>query len=249
MSQETTDFGFKQIPLKDKQKKVNQVFSSVASKYDLMNDLMSGGLHRLWKKQAISLLRLNSEHTVLDLAGGTGDLTQRILQHPKAPKQCVLADINFDMLSQGQDKLIDQGVCQMTLANVDAQALPFFDQTFDRIIIGFGLRNVAQKELALAEMARILKPGGMLLVLEFSEIKQTLKPLYDTYSFKILPKLGKIFAKDADSYQYLAESIRKHPNQEKLKAMILSTGFEQCEYFNLSMGMVAIHRAVKSYET
>lgn len=239
-----TDFGYQQVPLSQKQSKVNEVFSSVARNYDLMNDLMSAGLHRIWKRQAIQLLRLQGAESVLDLAGGTGDLTQLIMKSPNAPKHCVLADINYDMLKTGQDKLIDKGVCGMDIANVDAQHLPFQDHSFDRIIIGFGLRNVADKAKALKEMARVLKPGGILLVLEFSQIDRKLKPFYDLYSFKVLPKLGKWVAKDENSYQYLAESIRKHPNQNALKAMILEQGFSHCEVFNLQMGLVAIHRAV-----
>lgn len=248
MTEKMTDFGYEQVPLNQKQAKVNEVFSSVASKYDIMNDLMSAGLHRVWKKQAIQLLRLDASQCVLDLAGGTGDLTHQILKHPKAPKQCVLADINLDMLKHGRGNLLNKGVYQMDIMNVDAQHLPFADESFDRIIIGFGLRNVAQKELALAEMARVLKPGGMLLVLEFSQVDKKIKPLYDLYSFKVLPTLGKLIANDSGSYQYLAESIRKHPNQQALKSLILEQAFEQCEVFNLSMGLVAIHRAIKSHD-
>lgn len=248
MSRQKTDFGFETIPLDEKQGKVNDVFNRVASRYDLMNDLMSGGLHRLWKHQVILLAKIRPYHSVLDLAGGTGDLTQRIVKKKglsKAPT--VLADINFEMLQVGRDRLTDQGLMdKVQITNVDAQQLPYHDLSFDRVIIGFGLRNVPEKDQALKEMFRVLKPGGQLLVLEFSELKsKPLKPVYDFYSFNVLPWLGKKVANDAKSYQYLAESIRKHPNQEQLNQLILEQGFEQCEYFNVCMGVVAIHRALK----
>ena len=248
MSEQKTDFGFKTIPLKDKQGKVNEVFNNVAGRYDIMNDLMSGGLHRVWKHQAIMLARIRPHHSVLDLAGGTGDLTQRIIKKKKnSESPTVLADINFEMLQVGRDRLIDKGMIEhVDIAHLDAQKLPFVDESFDRILIGFGLRNVPEKDKAIKEMFRVLKPGGQLLVLEFSELKaKVLKPAYDFYSFNVLPWLGKKVAQDPDSYQYLAESIRKHPNQEQLKALILSCGFHSCECFNLSMGVVAIHRALK----
>lgn len=248
MSEQKTDFGFKTIPLKEKQNKVNEVFDNVASRYDIMNDLMSAGLHRLWKHQAVMLARIRPDHAVLDLAGGTGDLTQRIVKkkrHSRSPT--VLADINFEMLQVGRDRLLDRGLTEhVDITHLDAQQLPFLNESFDRIIIGFGLRNVPEKDKAIKEMHRVLKPGGQLLVLEFSQLKaKALKPAYDFYSFNVLPWLGKKVAHDPDSYQYLAESIRKHPNQEQLKALILEQGFESCECFNLCMGVVAIHRALK----
>lgn len=245
MSEQTTDFGFKQVPVKEKQGKVNQVFSSVAKNYDLMNDLMSGGLHRLWKKQTIQLAKIEPHHHVLDLAGGTGDLTALLAKRDMPPEHLVLADINYDMLEVGRNKLIDIGVAGIDICNVDAQSLPFSEESFDRILIGFGLRNVTDKAKAIGEMHRLLKPGGILIVLEFSQIDERLSKAYDLYSFKILPKIGRFIAKDEESYQYLAESIRKHPNQEDLKQLILNQGFKQCEYFNLNAGIVAVHRATK----
>ncbi|HET9843320.1 MAG TPA: bifunctional demethylmenaquinone methyltransferase/2-methoxy-6-polyprenyl-1,4-benzoquinol methylase UbiE [Gammaproteobacteria bacterium] len=245
MTEKNTDFGFQYVPLSKKQVKVNEVFNSVAQHYDLMNDLMSFGLHRIWKRQAIMLARISSNHTVLDLAAGTGDLTQLIL---KKKASVVCADINYTMLTLARDKLIDAGLVQGAhLATLDAQSLPFAPGTFDRIIIGFGLRNVPDKEKALKEMFRTLKDHGILIILEFSHLQEPmLAKLYDHYSFKVLPWLGRKVAKDSTSYQYLAESIRKHPDQEHLKTALMAAGFNKCDYHNILFGVVAIHCAYKS---
>lgn len=242
MSDETTDFGFTQVPIKEKQQRVNQVFSSVAKNYDVMNDLMSLGLHHIWKRQAVQLARIKGHHHILDLAGGSGDLS-KLMAQKAPPEHIVLADINFDMLQVGRDKLIDHGLSQIKFCTSNAESLPFQSHSFDRVMISFGLRNVTNKAVAIKEMSRVLKPGGMLIVLEFSQVNPRLQGLYDLYSFKVLPKLGEIVAKDKPSYEYLAESIRKHPDQETLKQMILEQGFKECEYFNLNFGIVAIHRA------
>lgn len=243
----TTDFGFQEIPLTAKTEKVAAVFSSVATQYDLMNDLMSAGVHRLWKRFAISLSNVRPGQSVLDLAGGTGDLTQLFASRVGTTGNICLADINSKMLRVGRDRLLDRGIIQnVHYAQMNAELLPFNSNYFDCISIAFGLRNVTAKETAIKEMYRILKPGGRLLVLEFSKpIIGILQKLYDAYSFNILPKLGAWVTGDAESYQYLIESIRRHPDQVTLKNMILSADFDHCEYHNLSGGIVALHRAWK----
>jgi len=245
--QETTHFGYREVPVAEKAGLVGQVFHSVASKYDLMNDLMSMGIHRAWKRFAIEQMQLRPGLQVLDVAGGTGDLTMRIAQRIGQTGKVVLSDINSSMLEAGRDRLADEGIVgNVEIVQANAECLPFPDNSFDRIIIGFGLRNVTHKDEALASMYRVLKPGGQLLILEFS--KPTLPGLgkiYDSYSFNILPVLGKVVAKDEASYRYLAESIRKHPDQETLKTMMADAGFERSHYFNLSGGIVALHKGYK----
>lgn len=242
-----THFGFQQVSPAEKTRKVSEVFSSVAEKYDLMNDLMSLSAHRLWKRHAINCCRLRGGHRVLDIAGGSGDLSARISPLIADEGQIILADINAEMLRVGRKRLIDKGIYKnVCYVRANAEALPFTDNYFDCVIIGFGLRNVTQKEKALASMYRVIKPGGRLIVLEFSKpVISMLQSLYDAYSFKVLPKLGEWVANDAESYRYLAESIRMHPDQETLKNMILTANFEHCDYHNLSGGIVAIHQGVK----
>ncbi len=243
--EKTTHFGFTQVPHQDKVHRVAQVFDSVASNYDIMNDLMSLGIHRLWKRFSIQLSGVQPGQRVLDLAGGTGDLAAKFATLVGEQGQVVLADINAAMLQVGRERLLDRGVL-LDYAQVNAESLPFANNTFDIITMAFGLRNVTDKEAALASMLRVLKPGGRVLILEFSELKiRPLKPLYDLYSFKVLPLLGKLIAKDADSYRYLAESIRMHPNQETLLEMMQTVGFDRCDYHNLSGGIVAVHRGFK----
>jgi demethylmenaquinone methyltransferase/2-methoxy-6-polyprenyl-1,4-benzoquinol methylase len=245
-SQQTTDFGYQDIPVTEKTEKVAEVFHSVASKYDLMNDLMSGGIHRLWKRYAIELCAIRPGHTVLDLAGGTGDLTLRLASLVSKNGFVILGDINESMLKIGRDRLIDHGYLQQFgIALLNAENLPFPENTFDCITIAFGLRNVTDKQAALVAMYQSLKPGGRCIILEFSKPAPTLQKIYDVYSFKILPLLGKIVANDAESYRYLAESIRRHPDQETLKKMLEQAGFENVEYHNLSAGIVAVHRGYK----
>ncbi|MEJ2345385.1 MAG: bifunctional demethylmenaquinone methyltransferase/2-methoxy-6-polyprenyl-1,4-benzoquinol methylase UbiE [Gammaproteobacteria bacterium] len=243
----STHFGYQQVPLEEKAKRVADVFHSVADRYDLMNDLMSLGIHRLWKRYTIELSGVKSGQRVLDLAGGTGDLAARFARMAGAEGQVVLSDINASMLDRGRSRLVDEGlVGNIEFVQADAEQLPFPDSYFDCITIGFGLRNVTDKDAALRSMFRTLKPGGRALVLEFSKpTAPGLKPLYDLYSFKVLPLLGKLIARDEGSYRYLAESIRMHPDQETLKAMMEAAGFERCEYFNLSGGIVAVHRGFK----
>ena len=243
----TTDFGFTEVPLEEKAKRVAGVFRSVANKYDLMNDLMSGGVHRLWKRLTIEFSAVRPGHKVLDIAGGTGDLAYQFAQRVEEHGQVVLADINDAMLIAGRNRLIDRGVGkQIQYLQTDAQCLPFADNTFDCISIAFGLRNVTDKDAALHAMLRVLKPGGRLLVLEFSKPpNKLLSKVYDEYSFRLLPLMGKVITDDADSYRYLAESIRMHPDQETLKKMMINTGFECCEYYNMTGGIVALHKGVK----
>ncbi|MGA9853026.1 MAG: bifunctional demethylmenaquinone methyltransferase/2-methoxy-6-polyprenyl-1,4-benzoquinol methylase UbiE [Gammaproteobacteria bacterium] len=246
-SKQTTHFGFQEIPIAEKARRVDEVFSSVADRYDLMNDLMSFGIHRLWKRFTLTQTGLKTGQTALDVAGGTGDITRGLAQQVGAGGHVVLVDINAAMLEHGRRRLVDAGIAgNVEYLQADAEHLPFPDQHFDCIVIAFGLRNVTDKDAALASMYRALKPGGRLLILEFSKATAPgLKPIYDFYSFKVLPQLGKAVAKDEASYQYLAESIRVHPNQEALKQMMETAGFERCGYFNLSGGIVALHRGYK----
>ncbi|MBT5388936.1 MAG: bifunctional demethylmenaquinone methyltransferase/2-methoxy-6-polyprenyl-1,4-benzoquinol methylase UbiE [Porticoccaceae bacterium] len=247
MSDKTTHFGYKTVNVEEKAGKVAEVFHSVAGKYDLMNDLMSGGIHRLWKRITIEMSGVRRGNTVLDIAGGTGDLTAKFSRIVGPEGTVVLADINDSMLKVGRDRLMDRGVVNnIQFSQADAQYLPFPDNTFDVITIAFGLRNVTDKDLALRSMLRVLKPGGRLLVLEFSKPgNPLLSKVYDTYSFSILPKLGQLFASDADSYQYLAESIRMHPDQATLQAMMDEAGFANTDFHNMTGGVVALHRGVK----
>ena len=241
-SAETTHFGYQTVPVDDKADLVRGVFDSVASRYDIMNDLMSGGLHRLWKRHTIDQAGVRKGHVVLDLAGGTGDLARKFAQQVGSTGHVVLADINAAMLIQGRRRMVDGGVAgNLSIAQVDAQNLPFEDGTFDRITVAFGLRNITDKNVALQSMHRVLKPGGKLLILEFSEPAEAIRPAYDFYSFKVLPILGKLIANDEDSYQYLAESIRMHPDQETLLGMMQAAGLERCRYQNLAGGIVALH--------
>ena len=237
-----THFGYKSVPTGDKADLVRGVFDSVADRYDIMNDLMSAGLHRLWKRFTIDQAAARRGDVILDLAGGTGDLAREFSRKVGKEGHVVLADINAAMLRQGRRRLIDAGIAgNVTIAQVDAQALPFDRSSFDCITMAFGLRNVTDKDAALASMYRVLKPGGKAMILEFSEPNKAIKPAYDLYSFKVLPMLGRLVADDPDSYQYLAESIRMHPNQKTLQTMMESAGFERCRFHNLAAGIVALH--------
>jgi demethylmenaquinone methyltransferase/2-methoxy-6-polyprenyl-1,4-benzoquinol methylase len=244
----TTHFGYREVAEKEKARLVGGVFDSVASRYDLMNDLMSGGIHRLWKRLTIELSGVRAGQRVLDVAGGTGDLAARFARITGPTGRVVLSDINASMLATGRDKLIDMGVCaNVDFVLADAEQLPFAEGCFDCITIAFGLRNVTHKERALESMLRVLRPGGRLLVLEFSRpTSELLGKLYDAYSFGVLPKLGKLVAGDEDSYRYLAESIRVHPDQETLRDMMEDAGFERCDYHNMTGGIVALHRGFKA---
>ena len=239
-----THFGFKQVDETDKAHKVAGVFDSVAPKYDLMNDLMSAGMHRAWKAFTIAIAGVRKGERVLDVASGSGDLASAFARRVGAEGEVWLTDINGAMLARGRDRLLDEGRA-LPLAQCDAEKLPFRADSFDCVSVAFGLRNMTHKEAALAEMKRVLKPGGRLLVLEFSRVWQPLTRAYDWYSFKVLPWLGSKFAGDADSYRYLAESIRMHPDQDQLKVMMEQAGLERVEYFNLSAGIVALHRGYK----
>ncbi|MFT5577641.1 MAG: demethylmenaquinone methyltransferase/2-methoxy-6-polyprenyl-1,4-benzoquinol methylase [Paraglaciecola psychrophila] len=243
----STHFGYKTVNRDAKQEMVAGVFHSVAAKYDLMNDLMSVGVHRLWKRFTLELSAVREGHAVLDLAGGTGDLAAKFSHLVGSEGTVVLADINDSMLKVGRDKLTDLGLVNNILyTQANAEQLPFPDHCFDCITIAFGLRNVTDKDAALRSMLRVLKPGGRLLVLEFSKpSSKLLARVYDAYSFSLLPAMGKLIANDADSYQYLAESIRKHPDQDTLKEMMVEAGFAQCEYYNMTGGIVAVHRGIK----
>jgi demethylmenaquinone methyltransferase/2-methoxy-6-polyprenyl-1,4-benzoquinol methylase len=243
----TTHFGFQTVEKNEKESKVASVFHSVAQQYDVMNDLMSFGIHRLWKRFTIDASGVRPGNKVLDLAGGTGDLTAKFSQLVGREGKVILADINSSMLNVGRDKLRDRGLVQnIEYVQANAQYLPFEDNTFDVITIAFGLRNVTDKDMALRSMFRALKPGGRLLVLEFSKPEHELvNKAYDFYSFNILPKIGELVAKDGDSYQYLAESIRMHPDQETLKTMMDAAGFEQTSFKNLTGGVVALHKGYK----
>ncbi len=237
---ERTHFGYEEVTADDKARRVRGVFDSVAGRYDLMNDLMSAGLHRLWKRFAVGASGVRAGMRVLDLAGGTGDIARLFRQRTGSSGQVVLSDINRDMLAVGRDKLVDSGVV-MPIVQCDAEKLPFASRSFDCVSIAFGLRNVTRKELALAEMARILKPGGVAAVLEFSKVWSPLAPAYDWYSFNVIPRIGRLVAGDDASYRYLAESIRMHPDQEKLKEMMEQAGFDRVEVHNLAAGVVALH--------
>jgi demethylmenaquinone methyltransferase/2-methoxy-6-polyprenyl-1,4-benzoquinol methylase len=240
----TTDFGFKTVDAQDKARRVRGVFDSVASKYDVMNDLMSMGLHRAWKAYTVMVANLQPGDQVLDIAGGTGDMAQAFAKQV-GPTGCVVhTDINLAMLRQGRDRLTDQGVLLPTSV-CDAEQLPFTDQRFNLVCVAFGLRNMTHKDRALREMARVLKPGGKLLVLEFSKVAPPLSKVYDWYSFQVLPRLGKMVAGDDASYRYLAESIRMHPDQQTLKALMQANGFAHVDVHNLSLGVVALHVGIK----
>lgn len=240
----TTNFGFETVAEAQKAQKVAGVFHSVANRYDLMNDLMSCGLHRLWKRFAIEQSGVREGSRVLDVAGGSGDLSRAFVKRAGSSGQVILTDINSSMLSVGRDRLLDEGVIPLA-AQCDGEKLPFPRNYFDCVSVAFGLRNMTHKDAALREMYRVLRPGGRLLVLEFSKIWKPLQPLYDSYSFNLLPAMGKLVVNDEDSYRYLAESIRMHPSQEELKAMMEQAGFERVEYFNLAAGVIALHKGYK----
>jgi len=237
------DFGFQKLPWNEKKGRVKGVFDSVAGRYDLMNDVMSLGLHRIWKAFTLARTGLRPGQRALDVAAGSGDLSLGLARQVGSQGRVLVTDINARMLASGRDRLLDAGIAgNVSYVLADAEALPFADAAFHCVTIGFGLRNVTDKDAALASMFRVLKPGGRLLVLEFSKLTlAALEPAYDLYSFKVLPRLGQWLADDAESYRYLAESIRRHPAQAELKAMMETAGFERCEYFNLSAGIVALH--------
>jgi demethylmenaquinone methyltransferase/2-methoxy-6-polyprenyl-1,4-benzoquinol methylase len=239
-----THFGFETVAEEEKSKRVAGVFTSVASKYDVMNDLMSAGLHRVWKRFAVNLSGVRDRQRVLDVAGGSADLSRLFLKAVGRNGQVVLTDINNAMLRVGRDRLLDDGYTT-PVTQCDAEHLPFPNNYFDCVSIAFGLRNVTHKDIALREMQRVLKPGGRLIVLEFSKVTKPLERIYDTYSFKLLPKIGQLIANDADSYRYLAESIRMHPGQDELKSMMENAGLDSVEYFNMTGGVVAVHRGYK----
>jgi demethylmenaquinone methyltransferase/2-methoxy-6-polyprenyl-1,4-benzoquinol methylase len=246
MADKTTHFGFRDVPLTDKARHVREVFDSVADRYDLMNDLMSLGIHRLWKRFTIGMADLKPGQRVLDLAGGTGDLTRMMAPRVGREGLVVLSDINAAMLGNGRSRLLDKGISgNVDFAQANAEHLPFRDASFDLVTMAFGLRNVTDKQQALNSISRVLRPGGRLLVLEFSRPAAALRPAYDFYSFSILPKLGRLVANDEASYRYLAESIRMHPDQQTLRDMMQQAGFENCDYHNLTGGIVAIHRGYK----
>lgn len=240
----TTHFGFNTVSEEEKAGKVAEVFHSVADRYNLMNDLMSAGLHRVWKRFAIEASGVRSGGKVLDIAGGTGDLSALFLQKVGKSGEVWLTDINNSMLTLGRDRLIDEGN-PTPVAQCDAEKLPFPNNYFDCVSVAFGLRNMTHKDVALKEMLRVIRPGGVVIVLEFSKIWKPLEAAYDAYSFKLLPTMGKMIANDADSYRYLAESIRMHPSQDELKQLMQLVGFERVEYFNLTAGIVALHRGYK----
>ena len=244
MNDKTTHFGFQQVTESEKAGKVRSVFSSVAGSYDVMNDLMSFGLHRLWKAFTVQIAGVRKGDKVLDVAGGTADLSLAFAKKVGPTGQVWLTDINHAMLSVGRDRVVDKGFL-LPVAQCDAEKLPFPDNHFDVVTVAFGLRNMTHKDQAIIEMRRVLKPGGRLLVLEFSKVWKPLAPAYDFYSFKLLPMMGEKVANDAESYRYLAESIRMHPDQESLKTMMEQAGLARVEYFNMSAGVVALHRGYK----
>ncbi len=244
MNDKTTHFGFQKVAESEKAGKVRSVFSSVASSYDVMNDLMSFGLHRLWKAFTVQIAGVRAGDRVLDVAGGTADLSLAFAKKVGPTGQVWLTDINHAMLSRGRDRVVDKGFL-LPVAQCDAEKLPFPDNHFDVVTVAFGLRNMTHKDAAIAEMRRVLKPGGRLLVLEFSKVWKPLAPAYDFYSFKLLPMMGEKVAKDAESYRYLAESIRMHPDQESLKDLMEAAGLARVEYFNMTAGVVALHRGYK----
>ncbi|MDD5295353.1 MAG: bifunctional demethylmenaquinone methyltransferase/2-methoxy-6-polyprenyl-1,4-benzoquinol methylase UbiE [Rhodocyclaceae bacterium] len=244
MMENKTHFGFEQVDESQKAKRVAGVFTSVASNYDIMNDLMSMGLHRLWKAFTIELAQVRPGERILDVAGGTADLSMAFAKRVGPTGQVWLTDINHAMLARGRDRMLDHGFFG-PVAQCDAEKLPFPDNHFDLVTVAFGLRNMTHKDLALKEMRRVLRPGGRLMVLEFSKVWQPLAPAYDFYSFKILPWLGQKVARDADSYRYLAESIRMHPDQETLRNLMQDAGLERVQYFNMAAGVVALHRGYK----
>ena len=240
----TTHFGFNTVPETEKARKVAGVFDSVAERYNLMNDLMSAGMHRWWKRFAVDAGGIRAGGRVLDIAGGTADLSALFIEQVGESGEVWLTDINNSMLTIGRDRLLDEGRAA-SVAQCDAEKLPFPADYFDCVSVAFGLRNMTHKDAALKEMLRVLRPGGCVLVLEFSKVWKPLQPVYDTYSFKVLPAMGKLIAKDENSYRYLAESIRVHPSQEELKQLMQQAGFERVEYFNLAAGVVALHRGYK----
>ncbi|MDF2446310.1 MAG: ubiE [Moraxellaceae bacterium] len=243
----TTHFGYQTVRTTEKAKKVAEVFHSVAARYDMMNDLMSLGIHRLWKRYTIEMSGIRPGHKVLDIAGGTGDLAKAFSKRVGSEGKVILSDINASMLNVGRDRLIDTGLTgNLEFVQANAECLPFADNTFDLVTIAFGLRNVTDKDAALRSMLRVLKPGGRLLVLEFSKpVAEPLAKVYDAYSFSVLPALGQLVTQDASSYRYLAESIRMHPDQDTLKGMMDAAGFERTDYYNLTGGIVALHRGYK----
>ncbi|HEY7986285.1 MAG TPA: bifunctional demethylmenaquinone methyltransferase/2-methoxy-6-polyprenyl-1,4-benzoquinol methylase UbiE [Methylophilaceae bacterium] len=241
---DNTHFGFETVPEDEKARKVGEVFHSVASRYDLMNDAMSVGMHRLWKRYTVETSGVRAGQKVLDIAGGSGDLSRLFAKKVGPSGEVVLTDINASMLTVGRDRLLDDGLAVPAL-QCDAEKLPFTSNYFDCVIVAFGLRNMTHKDQALKEMQRVLKPGGKLLVLEFSKIWKPLEQVYDAYSFKLLPWMGKVLAKDEASYRYLAESIRMHPDQKTLTQMMLDAGFDKADYQNLSAGVVALHKGWK----
>ena len=243
-TENSTHFGFETINEAQKQQKVGEVFHSVASKYDVMNDVMSAGLHRVWKRFALDISGVKAGDNVLDIAGGSGDLSKLFSTKVGTSGSVILTDINASMLSVGRDRMIDAGL-NIPVLQCDAERLPFADNSFDCVIVAFGLRNMTHKYLALKEMYRVLKVGGRLLVLEFSKVWKPLEKIYDIYSFKLLPFMGKIIAKDTSSYQYLAESIRMHPDQETLKEMMQEADFKKVDYYNLTAGVAALHKGYK----